>query len=257
MKVRPKKHLGQHFLKDESIALQIAQTLTGIGQYKEVCEVGPGTGVLTKHLLKSEYNIKVVEVDTESIAFLQENYPQLDEKIIPADFLKLKLTDYFDPPFAVIGNFPYNISSQILFKVLENKELVPEVCGMFQKEVAERICAPEGSKVYGIISVLLQTYYNADYLFTVDKTAFNPPPKVQSGVIRLQRKENVKMPVPYSYYKGVVKMAFNQRRKTLRNALKALGVEIPEEYASKRAEQLSVEDFKTLSLKSYELNQNK
>lgn len=251
MKVRPKKHLGQHFLKDEAVAQRIAETLTGFGNYQNVVEIGPGTGVLTKFLLQSPYQLSVVELDRESVSFLEINYPELNDHIFGTDFLKMDLTKTFEAPFAVIGNFPYNISSQILFKALDYKEQIPELTGMFQKEVAERVCSQEGSKVYGIISVLIQTYYDTEYLFTVDKSVFIPPPKVQSGVIRLQRKENVVMPVPYSFYKGVVKMAFNQRRKTLRNALKAIPKPIPEKYAGKRAEQLSVEDFKDLAVSCY------
>ena len=252
MNVRPKKHLGQHFLKDLSVAEKIAQTLTGHGNYTTVLEVGPGTGVLTNFLLQSEYDIHVTEVDKDSIAYLEKHLKELHGKIIPADFLHLQLSKYFTPPLAVIGNFPYNISSQIMFKVLENKEMIPEVTGMFQKEVAERICSSEGSKVYGIISVLIQTYYSAEYLFTVDREVFHPPPKVQSGVLRLQRKENVELPVPYSFFKGIVKMAFNQRRKTLSNALKPYKEWLPKEHKSQRAEQLSLEDFKTLSMACYQ-----
>lgn len=243
--VRPKKHLGQHFLKNEAIAKDIAEALQP-GDYNQVVEIGPGMGVLTQFLLNGDKEVYVVELDTESVSYLKGHFDMRYDHIIEGDFLKLNLQDTFKENIAVIGNFPYNISSQIVFKVLENRDMIPQMAGMFQKEVAERIVAGPGSKTYGIISVLTAAYYEREYLFTVDKEEFNPPPKVQSGVIRLVRKENYTLPCDEKMFKTVVKTAFNQRRKTLRNALKPLG--IPEELKeserlSKRAEQLDLEDF--------------
>lgn len=243
--VRPKKHLGQHFLKNEAIAKDIAEALQP-GDYNQVVEIGPGMGVLTQFLLNGDKEVYVVELDTESVSYLKGHFDMRYDHIIEGDFLKLNLQDTFKENIAVIGNFPYNISSQIVFKVLENRDMIPQMAGMFQKEVAERIVAGPGSKTYGIISVLTAAYYEREYLFTVDKEEFNPPPKVQSGVIRLVRKENYTLPCDEKMFKTVVKTAFNQRRKTLRNALKPLG--IPEELKdsellSKRAEQLGLEDF--------------
>ena len=246
MRVKPKKHLGQHFLKDQNIAQQIAETLTGNG-YDRVLEIGPGTGVLTQYLLQQPFETFVVELDQESVMYLEKHFPQLDQHIIPADFLKWDATSFLGhAPFAVIGNYPYNISSQIVFKVIENRHQIPEMSGMFQKEVAERIAAPPGKKDYGIISVLVQAYYDAEYLFTVDAHVFNPPPKVKSGVIRLIRKQEQTLPCDEILFKRVVKAAFNQRRKTLRNALKPLSLPldgITGEVLSKRAEQLHWQDF--------------
>ncbi|MGL5891225.1 MAG: 16S rRNA (adenine(1518)-N(6)/adenine(1519)-N(6))-dimethyltransferase RsmA, partial [Bacteroidia bacterium] len=186
--IRAKKHLGQHFLRDENIARKIAESLRNNSGYTQVLEIGPGMGVLTKYLLQeTAFETWVAEIDTESIAYLQEHYPQLAPRIIAGDFLRMKLDNYFKNQFAVIGNFPYNISSQILFKVLENRNLVPELVGMFQKEVAERVAEPPGSKTYGILSVLLQAWFNIEYLFTVHENVFSPPPKVKSAVIRLTR----------------------------------------------------------------------
>lgn len=243
--VRPKKHLGQHFLKNEAIAKDIAEALQP-GDYNQVVEIGPGMGVLTQFLLNGDKEVYVVELDTESVSYLKGHFDMRYDHIIEGDFLKLNLQDTFKENIAVIGNFPYNISSQIVFKVLENRDMIPQMAGMFQKEVAERIVAGPGSKTYGIISVLTAAYYEREYLFTVDKEEFNPPPKVQSGVIRLVRKENYTLPCDEKMFKTVVKTAFNQRRKTLRNALKPLGIpeELKEsELLSKRAEQLDLEDF--------------
>lgn len=243
--VRPKKHLGQHFLKNEAIAKDIAEALQP-GDYNQVVEIGPGMGVLTQFLLNGDKEVYVVELDTESVSYLKGHFDMRYDHIIEGDFLKLNLQDTFKENIAVIGNFPYNISSQIVFKVLENRDMIPQMAGMFQKEVAERIVAGPGSKTYGIISVLTAAYYEREYLFTVDKEEFNPPPKVQSGVIRLVRKENYTLPCDEKMFKTVVKTAFNQRRKTLRNALKPLGIpeELKEsELLSKRAEQLGLEDF--------------
>lgn len=246
MSVRPKKHLGQHFLRDEDIAKKIADTLTEKG-YGTVLEIGPGTGVLTKYLLEKKYKLFVAEIDKESIIYLEENYPRLSGRIITGNFLKIDLAAQFKgDPIAIIGNFPYNISSQIVFKALENKAQVVELTGMFQKEVALRITAKPGSKIYGILSVLAQAFYSTEYLFTVSPKVFYPSPKVDSGVIRLIRKESFNLPVSEKLFFNVVKKAFNQRRKTLRNSLKSFDLpsEIKEDIIfAKRPEQLSVEDF--------------
>lgn len=251
--VSPKKHLGQHFLRDENIAKKVVDSLTK-KNYSAVVEVGAGTGVLTKYLLKEKnLSLLVVEIDKESVAFLKKNYPELKERILEKDFLDV---DFNSPPFggswrgAVIGNFPYNISSQILFKVLEYRNQIPEMVGMFQKEVAQRIAAPPGIKTYGILSVLLQAYYRIEYLFTVHENVFMPPPNVKSGVIRLTRNSTEKLECNEELFFEVVKTAFNQRRKTLRNALskfelKNSGLEI----LHRRAEQLSVNDFVRLTNK--------
>ena len=248
--VRAKKHLGQHFLKEELIAEKIANSLGAVPcQY--VLEIGPGMGVMTKYLLQKEYETFVIELDLESVAYLSQNYAELKNHIIGGDFLKWDASEVFgNEEYAVIGNFPYNISSQIVFKTLENHERIPVFAGMFQKEVAERICANSGSKTYGILSVLCQAYYDVEYLFTVDENAFIPPPKVKSGVMRMVRKENFELGCSPTRYKDIVKGAFNQRRKTLRNALKRfnLPAEISEQWwASKRAEQLSWSDFVELT----------
>jgi len=246
--VQPKKHLGQHFLKDESICQDIAQALLGHGDYHQIIEVGPGTGALTKYLLQnSNCKTTVVEVDTESVVYLKNHYPGLE--ILEENFLKLDFGKFPEGNLAVAGNFPYNISSQILFKVLEEKDRVTEVVGMFQKEVAERVAEKPGSKRYGILSVLLQAYYEIEYLFTVDEHVFDPPPKVKSGVIRLIRNEVSKLPCDEKQFKQVVKLAFNQRRKTLRNSLKSLlkDVDSTAPIFAERPEQLSVEQFVELT----------
>ncbi len=252
MKVSAKKHLGQHFLHDENIARKIVESLQPNGKYKTVVEVGPGMGVLTKYLLqREEFETWVVEVDRESVAYLNEHYPALSPRILSWDFLKIELSERFTEPFAVIGNFPYNISSQILFKVLENRDLVPEMVGMFQKEVAERIASKPGNKTYGILSVLVQAWYDIKYLFTVNPGVFNPPPKVKSAVIRITRNKETKLGCDEKLFTEVVKAGFNQRRKTLRNALHAFEIIPGNEghiFFTKRAEQLSVEDFVQLTL---------
>jgi 16S rRNA (adenine1518-N6/adenine1519-N6)-dimethyltransferase len=243
--VRAKKHLGQHFLKDENIAAKIAGSLSPAA--KQVLEVGPGTGVLTKYLLRQNYDKFIaVEIDRESAAFLRTNYPQLGEDLLETDFLKMDIGSLFEGQFSVIGNFPYNISSQIFFRILENHNLVNEAVGMIQKEVAVRIAAPPGKKDYGILSVLLQAWYNIEYLFTVEPTVFVPPPKVQSAVIRLQRNQTTDLGCSEKLFLQVVKTAFNQRRKTLHNALKPIG-DYNGEFAGKRAETLSVEQFVKLT----------
>ncbi|MEI6764499.1 MAG: 16S rRNA (adenine(1518)-N(6)/adenine(1519)-N(6))-dimethyltransferase RsmA [Bacteroidota bacterium] len=244
--VQPKKSLGQHFLRDENIARKIADSLSLHGDYKYVVEVGPGMGMLTKYLLeRSEFETGVVEIDRDSVAYLKENYPTLEPRIIEGDFMKVRL-DGIPAPFAVIGNFPYNVSSQILFRVLELRNSVPEVVGMFQKEVARRIATPPGSKEYGILSVLLQAYYTIEYLFTVNENVFFPPPKVKSAVIRLKRNQVMALDCNEKLFFQVVKTAFNQRRKTLRNALLSMvsGKDVLQEpIFEKRAEQLQVSDF--------------
>ncbi len=246
MTVRAKKFLGQHFLKDETIANKIADSLSLEG-YQHILEIGPGMGMLTKYLLKKDKKIWVVEIDRESIAYLKTHYLHLSERIIEEDFLKMDLSTYFkDEPLAIIGNFPYNISSQIVFKAIENREMIPEFSGMFQKEVAQRICGKPGNKTYGIISVLTQAFYDAEYLFTVAPSVFNPPPKVDSGVLKLTRKKNYTLPVDTAFFFRVVKTAFNQRRKTLRNSLKSFDIsdKLKEDVIfALRPEQLSVQQF--------------
>ena len=251
-KVKAKKHLGQHFLTDEKIAKQIADTLT-LNGYETVLEIGPGMGVLTKYLLEKELETYVIEIDTESVDYLNSHYPKLNGKVISKDFLKYNINEVFnDKPFAIIGNFPYNISTQIVFKCLEMRNQVPEFSGMFQKEVAERICSKKGSKVYGILSVLAQAFYDVEYLFTVEPEVFNPPPKVKSGVMRMIRKENYSLPCDEKLFFSVVKIGFQQRRKTLRNSLKSFGLSdnLKEDTIfDLRPEQLSVEQFIELTQK--------
>ena len=248
--VKAKKHLGQHFLTDESIASKIADSLSYNG-YKNILEIGPGMGVLTKYLLEKDVTTHVIEIDTESVEYLKANYLNLADRIIEKDFLKYDLKEVFkDEPFAIIGNFPYNISSQILFKTLEMRDQIPEFSGMFQKEVALRICSKEGSKVYGILSVLTQAFYDADYLFTVPPHVFNPPPKVDSGVLFLKRKENFTLPCDEALFFRVVKIGFQQRRKTLRNSLKSFNLSDilkANIIFDQRPEQLSVAQFITLT----------
>jgi len=251
-KVKAKKHLGQHFLKDESIAKAIADTLNLEG-YEDILEIGPGMGVLTKYLLEKPINTYVIEIDTESVTYLDENYPKLKDKIISKDFLRYNINEIFEnKQFAIIGNFPYNISTQIVFRTLEYRDQIPEFAGMFQKEVAQRICEKKGTKAYGILSVLVQAFYDAEYLFTVDEHVFIPPPKVKSGVLRLRRKENYTLPCSEKLFFTVVKTAFQQRRKTLRNSLKTLNLSDilkEDEVFNLRPEQLNVEQFIALTQK--------
>lgn len=251
-KVKAKKHLGQHFLTDENIAKKIADTLQLEG-YEIVLEIGPGMGVLTKYLLEKNIETYVIEIDTESVDYLNAHYPKLHGKIISKDFLKYNLNEVFNgKPFALIGNYPYNISSQIVFKCLEMRDQIPEFSGMFQKEVAERICEKKGSKTYGILSVLAQAFYDVEYLFTVHENVFNPPPKVKSGVMRMKRKENYQLACNEKLFFTVVKTAFNQRRKTLRNSLKSLIISDnlkEDSIFALRPEQLSVEQFIELTQK--------
>ena len=245
--VKPKKFLGQHFLKDLKVAQDIADTVDTFPELP-ILEVGPGMGVLTQFLVKKERLVKVVEVDYESVAYLREAYPSLEDNIIEDDFLKLNLQRLFDGhPFVLTGNYPYNISSQIFFKMLDNKDLIPCCTGMIQKEVAERIAAGPGSKTYGILSVLIQAWYHVEYLFTVSEHVFNPPPKVKSAVIRITRNEVQDLGCDPKLFKQVVKTTFNQRRKTLRNSIKPiLGKDCPlteDALFNKRPEQLSVQEF--------------
>lgn len=253
MKVTPKKNLGQHFLNDESIAAEIAAAISpsalppGHPEWgtMPIMEVGPGMGVLSKYLLESGREVTAVELDTESVSFLAKVYPEL--KVVEADFLKLNLSEIYQKPFALIGNFPYNISSQIFFKVLDNIENIPVVAGMLQKEVAERICSKPGSKVYGILSVLLQAWYDCEYLFNVEPHVFTPPPKVRSGVLRLTRNSRTELGCDPKLFKTVVKTGFGQRRKTLRNSLSPLlqpdSPALDSRFMPERPERLSVEDF--------------
>jgi 16S rRNA (adenine1518-N6/adenine1519-N6)-dimethyltransferase len=251
--VRAKKHLGQHFLTDKNIAAKIVESLRPGDKYRQVLEVGPGMGVLSDFLLqKNELEVHLIDIDTESYEFLQKKYPQLGQKLINADFLEMDFTAYFPGPMAVIGNFPYNISSQILFKILDNRRQVLEVVGMFQKEVAERCNSKPGSKEYGILSVFLQAYYKVEYLFTVKAGVFNPPPKVLSAVIRLTRNDVEHLDCDEKLFWQVVKAGFNQRRKTLRNALSSLINKdnmAGEPILELRAERLSVGDFVSLTNK--------
>mgnify|MGYP003983826733 FL=1 len=261
MTVRAKKHLGQHFLKDEDIAKKIANSLTEIG-YNTIIEIGPGMGMLTKYLLEKKAKITVMEIDRDSVAYLKDDFKNehlnLDTssssfEIIEGDFLKQDLTTFFNKQqIAIIGNYPYNISSQIIFKAIEFREYVPELSGMFQKEVAKRIAEKEGSKVYGIISVLTQAFFDVEYLFTVPPTVFNPPPKVDSGVIRLVRKKDFSLSVDEKLFFRVVKTAFNQRRKMLRSSLKSFNLSdtLKEDTIfAMRPEQLSVDEFIKLTHK--------
>ena len=252
----PKKSLGQHFLKDFSVAERIAGVLSPFS-YLPVLEIGPGTGVLTQFLLKNESDLTVVELDKESVKYLNEHYPALKGRIVEADFLKLDLNALFPGCFCVIGNYPYNISSQIFFKVLDYKDKIPCCAGMLQKEMAERMASRPGKKAYGIISVLLQAWYDIDYLFTVEPEVFDPPPKVRSAVIRITRNTRTALSCDELLFKTVIKTAFNQRRKTLRNSLKTL---LGKENAisalpvfDRRPEQLSVEDFIELTNRIDEL----
>ena len=248
--VKAKKHLGQHFLKDLNIAKKISETLSFSG-YKKVLEIGPGMGVLTQFLLKQKADIYVIEIDKESVEYLNKNFEDLKNKIISEDFLKFDIVSFFNQEsFALIGNFPYNISSQIVFKMLELREYIPEFSGMFQKEVAERICEKQGSKTYGILSVLVQAFYETEYLFSVSENVFNPPPKVKSGVIRLVRKNKYHLECDEKLYFSVVKSAFQQRRKTLRNSLKSFIIsnEIKlNKIFDNRPEQLSWKEFEYIT----------
>jgi 16S rRNA (adenine1518-N6/adenine1519-N6)-dimethyltransferase len=255
--VSAKKHFGQHFLKDEAVAKKIVDALQPSGRYKQVLEIGPGMGVLSQYLFqRNDFETKLIEIDRESIHFLMEKFPDKIRDIAEGDFLKMDLKKSFNEPFAIIGNFPYNISTQILFAVLENRELVPEVVGMFQKEVGERIASPPGNRDYGIPSVLLQAWYEVVLLFTLDENDFSPPPKVKSCVLRFERKENFILGCDEKKFFNVVKTSFNQRRKMLSNAISSL---LPKEkisnlpYMNLRAEQLGWQQFVELTNKIEEL----
>ena len=253
MEVRPKKALGQHFLTDLSIAQKIAESLiVDQGCVMPVLEVGPGMGVLSQYLLEREdVDLKMVEIDTESVNYLLAHFSKANGRLVEADFLRLKLENFFKGEFCVIGNFPYNISSQIFFKILDYREQVPQVVCMIQKEVAERIAEKPGTKTYGILSVLLQAWYDIEYLFTVGEGAFNPPPKVKSAVIKLRRNSRTGLGCDEKLFKTIVKTSFNQRRKTLRNALKPLlreGIDTLDPVFDLRADKLGVEDFVRLTL---------
>lgn len=246
MSVAPKKHLGQHFLTDKNICDKIARQYSFHQDCKRVLEIGPGMGALTEFLLKQDLDLYVMDVDQESIGYLTQHFPQLKGKIFYADFLRVNLKEIMgDEPYAVVGNFPYNISSQILFRCLEYRNQIPEIMGMFQKEVAQRVAEKPGSKQYGILSVLLQAFYDIEYCFTVDEHVFNPPPKVKSGVIRCTRNDREQLPCDEKLFIRVVKMTFNQRRKTIRNSLKEFfkGKGVEHEFLALRPEVLSVEDF--------------
>ncbi len=255
MYVRAKKALGQHFLKDQKIAARIVEALQipeeSLAAGTNVIEVGPGTGVLTQYLVNNQkINLVLAEIDSESVEFLKIHYPNMGSALIEGDFLKMDLSKIFNGDFMVIGNFPYNISSQIFFKVLEYRERVPQVVGMLQKEVAERLASPPGNKSYGILSVLLQAWYDIEYLFTVDENSFTPPPKVKSAVIRIKRNLRTSLGCDEVLFKSVIKTTFNQRRKTIRNSIKPIagGVTLPEDILmTKRPEQLSVEQFVELT----------
>ena len=239
--VRAKKYLGQHFLNNEKIALNIVNLLSK--KTENVVEIGPGMGILTQHLIKNNYEIQTIEIDKESVDYLKSQYKNLS--IINDDFLKINIAQKFSFKFSIIGNFPYNISSQILFQIFENKDQITEVVGMFQKEVAERIACKNGKK-RGILSVLIQTYYNVEYCFSVEPQMFNPPPKVNSGVIKLVRNERKDLKTINKKFKQIVKMAFNQKRKTVKNSLKSLSLEKNkkiEDLLNLRAEQLTTDDF--------------
>ena len=251
MTVKPKKALGQHFLKNPEICARIAEAITLHGDYKTVLEIGPGMGALTQYLLaRPEFETHVVEIDRESVDYLNVHFGALRGRIHEADFLRMPLEKLFAEPFAVVGNFPYNISSQIVFKVLDHMDQVPDLVGMFQREVAQRFASGPGNKDYGIISVLAQAYYDIEYLFTVNEDEFIPPPKVKSGVIRMRRKFGVELGCDERLFKQVVKTAFNQRRKTLRNSLKSLTqgkVDTSSSLWDKRPEQLGVQEFVALT----------
>ncbi|MCW5518994.1 16S rRNA (adenine(1518)-N(6)/adenine(1519)-N(6))-dimethyltransferase RsmA [Aureitalea sp. L0-47] len=250
--IKAKKHLGQHFLRDEGIAERIGNTLT-LQNYKNVLEIGPGMGVLTKYLIQKPIELAAMELDHDSVEYLEEHFSEENLRVIEADFLKFDLNTLFPgEDFVITGNFPYNISSQIVFKTLEHRDRIPEFTGMFQKEVAQRICEKEGSKTYGILSVLTQAFYTAEYLFTVKPGAFNPPPKVDSGVLRLTRKTDYSLPCDEKLFFRTVKTAFQQRRKTLRNSLKTfnLSQKLKEDTIfGLRPEQLSVQEFIELTQK--------
>ncbi len=250
--VKAKRFLGQHFLKDENVASDIVEAFQPQDKCVDVLEIGPGMGVLTKYLLnRSDLNLKVIELDRDSVSYLKTNFIGLKDRIIEGDFLQMNFEDHFKNSFSIIGNFPYNISTQILFRILENKDKIPLMVGMFQKEVAERIASKPGNRDYGILSVLLQPWFEMEYLFTVNEHQFIPPPRVKSAIIRVTRNERTELGIDEAYFKKLVKLAFNQRRKTLRNALRSV---LPPDFSSipfldLRAEALSWEQFVILGNK--------
>ncbi|MEM1327308.1 MAG: 16S rRNA (adenine(1518)-N(6)/adenine(1519)-N(6))-dimethyltransferase RsmA [Bacteroidota bacterium] len=249
--MKAKKSYGQHFLTSEAIAERIADSLQQTDQYQYVLEVGPGQGMLTKYLLEQPYELHAVEADRDMIDYLNAHYPDLSDRLHSANFLRFRPDELFGTsPFAIIGNFPYNISSQILFKMLEYRTQVPELVGMFQREMAERVVAPPGNKIYGVISVLVQAFYEGDYLFSVKRGCFNPPPKVTSAVIRLTRKQDQNLGCDEKLFRRVVKQAFSQRRKMLRNTMKSFisgNDRLKEPFFEQRPERLSVADFVQLT----------
>jgi 16S rRNA (adenine1518-N6/adenine1519-N6)-dimethyltransferase len=249
--MKAKKSYGQHFLTSEAIAERIANSLRLTDQYENVLEVGPGQGMLTKYLLDEPYELHAVEADRDMIDYLNTHYPALSDRLHAANFLRFRPDELFGAnPFAIIGNFPYNISSQILFKMLEHRQQVPELVGMFQREMAERVVAPPGNKTYGVISVLVQAFYDGEYLFSVKRGCFNPPPKVTSAVIRLTRKQNQDLGCDPKLFRQVVKQSFGQRRKMLRNTMKSFidGSELLQApFFEQRPERLSVKDFVQLT----------
>jgi len=251
--LKAKKSFGQHFLINEPLSEKIANALVMDSDIKNVLEIGPGKGVLSKYLLQQDINLRVVEADKDMVSYLEDHYPKLRGNIIFLDFLKLNMKKVFDgASFYLIGNYPYNISSQILFKMVKHRELIPEMVGMFQKEVSDRVIAPPGSKTYGVVSVLIQAYYHGETVVKVNPGSFNPPPKVMSSVIRLTRKEDFELGCDYGFFRTVVKTAFGQRRKMLRNTLKGLVKDaalLKEPYFTKRPEELGVEEFVELTLK--------
>lgn len=247
MQVRPKKSLGQHFLKDLSVASRISDTVDSCPSIP-ILELGPGMGVLTQYLMQKERELKVVEIDLESVEYLHSHYPSLRDNILGADFLKMDLSSVFEGrPFVLTGNYPYNISSQIFFKMLDYKDYIPCCTGMIQKEVAERLAASPGGKIYGVLSILIQAWYDVEYLFTVDEHVFDPPPKVKSAVIRLTRNDNVSLGCDERLFRRIVKTVFTMRRKMLRNGMKQIvGSDAPmlsDPLFNKRPEQLSISDF--------------
>lgn len=245
--VKPKKHLGQHFITDFSVCEKISEAITFHESYKHLLEVGPGTGAVTRFLLEVDASLKVAEVDTDSIKYLNEHYPDLE--VLNQDILKADLDELYNEQVGIVGNFPYHISTQIMFTVLKYKHLIPEVVGMFQKEVAQRICEPPGKKTYGILSVLIQAFYEAEYLYTIGPEVFDPPPKIDSGILRLKRRENFILDCDEKLFFQVVKMAFNQRRKTISNSLASYNVRecLTPELLKDRPEKLSVEQFVTIT----------
>jgi 16S rRNA (adenine1518-N6/adenine1519-N6)-dimethyltransferase len=247
--IRAKKNLGQHFLKDPEVARRIADALQCSNQYKKVLEIGPGMGILSQFLFeRQEFETSLIEIDTEAIGYLEKKFPKHRQQILSGDFLALDLSKIFQEPFAVAGNFPYNISSQILFKVLDHKDNIPEVVGMFQKEVAERIASGPGGRDYGILSVLMQAFYDVTLLFTLDEEDFSPPPRVKSAVLRFVKRESGTLSCDQKLFLKVVKTAFNQRRKTLRNALKSLRQNKDLPYLDLRAEALHWTQFEELTV---------